>query len=117
MTRTWLPLDLVSALIPEMCARGIAQKERSPSGFTSTYRRALGQPDRLTQPLREARSAVIKECVGAVLWVRMADGRVRPSDTHLRLAAYAYSPDKTRLQRYADQQARKAKKVRPRRRP
>jgi len=77
---------------------GVSKVARSPRGFLAAYRRAKGNPDKLSDAWDAKRSAFIKRHTAQVkkqgekLW---KDGE--PTRRHLALIAWAYSPNASRL--------------------
>lgn len=95
----WLPLELIEAFVPEMRARGVSTVARSARGFLPQYRRAGGDPDRVSDAWADKRAAFLARHLAEAKangepWFD-ADGA--PTRRHLALVAWAYSPQPKRL--------------------
>lgn len=98
----YLPLSLITPLEKEMKERGVSEVARSSRGFLTAYRDAGGRENRLSDWWQNRRDNFVKRHMAQVkkrdesLW----DDDGRPSRRHLALIAWAYSPDRTRVERY-----------------
>lgn len=98
MSYLYLPLSTISPYLPRMRKLGVSKIARGPSGFLTAYRRAKGNPDKLSDAWDTKREAFIKRHMAQVkkrkepLW---KDGE--PTRRHLALIAWAYSPSAARL--------------------
>lgn len=98
----YLPLSLITPLENEMKERGVSKVARSSRGFLTAYRDAGGRENRLSDWWQNRRDNFVKRHMAQVkkrdesLW--NDDGR--PSRRHLALIAWAYTPDKARVERY-----------------
>jgi hypothetical protein len=104
MARSWLAPAEIEPWIPLMRAWGVSTVARSSRGFWPAYRRAGGDLSEAWQDRRDAfvaRHMAQVESRGEPLW---RDGL--PTRRHLALIAWAYSPDRARLNRVARQLAR-----------
>jgi hypothetical protein len=94
----YLRLDIIDDYVPLMRKLGVSKVARSQRGFLAAYRRAKGDPDKLSDAWDKKRDAFIKRHVAQVkkrkekLW---KDGL--PTKRHLALIAWAYSPTASRL--------------------
>lgn len=105
--RSWLDLDTVLQAVKEARAVGVSQVAAGRGGFAAAFARADGDPNALGVHRKTGRSwrARRNEFVarhmaqaeqnGEPLWI---DGA--PSDRHLALAVWAYSPSPARLRRW-----------------
>lgn len=94
----YLTLSVIDEYVPEMRRRGVSKIARSSRGFLAAYRRAGGRPGRLSDEWDVKRENFIKRHMaqvknrGEALW---KDGM--PTNRHLALIAWAYSPQASRL--------------------
>ena len=99
--RAWLPLDLTEAFVPAMRARGVSEVARSARGFLPQYRRAGGDPNRVSDAWAQKRDGFLARHLAEAKangesWFDV-DGQ--PTRRHLALIAWAYSPSAIRLAR------------------
>ncbi len=98
----YLPLSVIKPLEKEMKERGVSEVARSPRGFLTAYRDAGGRENRLSDWWQNRRDNFVDRHMAQVkkrnekLW----DDDGRPSRRHLALIAWAYTPDKARVERY-----------------
>ncbi len=98
----YFPLSLIKPLEKEMKERGVSEVARSPRGFLTAYRKAGGRKERLSGWWQNRRDNFVDRHMAQVkkrdeaLW----DDDGRPSRRHLALIAWAYTPDKARVERY-----------------
>lgn len=90
----WLPLDLIEAYVPAMRARGVSEVARSARGFLPQYRRAKGDPDRVSDAWADKRAAFLARHLAEAKangdpWFEPGGA---PTRRHLALVAWAYSP-------------------------
>lgn len=111
--RQWLDLDLTNAAARAAKARDVSEVARSPGQFLAQFRRAKGDPDRLAGDWRRTRNNFVNRHMAQVqandepLWKPDRSGLMHPSDRHLALAVWAYSPTPDRLDRYLEKQMRR----------
>lgn len=97
MAYAYLPLSVIDQHVPRMRQLGVSTVARAPGGFLPAYRRAGGDPNKLSAEWDRKREAFIKRHYAQVkrrgepLW---KDGA--PTRRHLALIAWAYSPDAAR---------------------
>jgi hypothetical protein len=112
----YLTLPAVELIRPAALVRGVSKValgvERSRAGdggFYKAYRRAGGDPDKLSDYWIQKRDAFIARHRaqmrerGSNGWEKVG-GEWRPTRQHLALAAWAYSPSPDRLIRWAESQ-------------
>jgi hypothetical protein len=94
----WLRLDVIELLEPLAKELGVSEVARSKKGFMGAYRKAGGDPDRLSDWWIDRRNnfnarhmAQVKKR-GEALW---KDGY--PTRRHLALIMWAYSPTPAKL--------------------
>jgi hypothetical protein len=93
MSYSYLPLSAIDKWLPAMRRQGVSKVARSSRGFLSAYRRAKGNPNKLSDAWDRKRQAFVKRHMAQVkkrkepLW---KDGE--PTRRHLALIAWAYSP-------------------------
>lgn len=93
MGYSYLPLRVIIKYLPLMRRQGVSKNARSPRGFIAAYRRAGGDPNKLSDAWAKKRDAFIKRHLaqvrqrGETLW---QGGE--PTRRHLALIAWAYSP-------------------------
>ena len=111
----FLALPVVLDRVPRMEQQGVSTVARSGRGFLTAYRRAGGDPSRLSSEWLARREAFIARHRAQVrrrkepLW---RDGE--PTRRHLALIAWAYSPDPGRLESKGSRGvARAGRTVRP----
>lgn len=98
MSPAYLPLDLCEAYVPLARELGVSEVARSRSGFMGQYRRAGGDPNRLSDWWAQRRDNFVARHMAQVktrkepLW---RDGV--PTRRHLALIMWAYSPTPGRL--------------------
>lgn len=98
MSYGYLPLSAINPHVARMRRLGVSKVARSPRGFLTAYRRAGGNPDKLSDAWDAKREAFIKRHMAQVkkrgekLW---KGGE--PTKRHLALIAWAYSPNAARL--------------------
>jgi hypothetical protein len=96
----YLSLSAIDKYVPRMRRLGVSEVARSGRGFLTAYRRAGGDPNRLSDDWRRKRENFIKRHMAQVkergekLW---QDGQ--PTRRHLALIAWAYSPNVAKLGR------------------
>lgn len=94
----YLPLQLIEAYVPVARSLGVSEVARSRIGFLAQYRRARGDPNRLSDYWADRRDAFVARHMAQVrargepLW---RDGV--PTRRHLALIMWAYSPTTSRL--------------------
>jgi hypothetical protein len=94
----YLKLSVIDKYVPEMRRRGVSKVARSGRGFLAAYRRAGGKPNQVPDKWDLKRDNFIKRHMAQVkkrgepLW---KDGQ--PTNRHLALIAWAYSPSASRL--------------------
>lgn len=97
-SRAYLPLSIIDKYVPLMRQLGVSEVARSSRGFLTAYRRAGGDPNKLSDDWRRKRENFIKRHMAQVkkrkekLW---QDGQ--PTRRHLALIAWAYSPSSRSL--------------------
>ncbi len=93
--KKFLPLTVISRLVPMMERRGVSKIARSPRGFLSAYRRAGGDHRSLDDGWVARREAFIARHVAQMVAndEPLYDESGRPTRRHLALVAWAYSPD------------------------
>lgn len=95
---SYLRLSTINKYVPDMERRGVSEVARSGRGFLTAYKKAGGDPDRLSDSWDNKRAAFIARHMAQVkqngesLW---ENGE--PTRRHLALIAWAYSPNATRL--------------------
>lgn len=90
---SWLPLAAIDPWLPRMEALGVSEVARSPRGFLAVYRRAGGDPAKLSPAWHQKRDNFLKRHMAQV--IRRDELLVRadqPTRRHLALIAWAYSP-------------------------
>jgi len=98
MALGYLSLEAIDRHLSRMRALGVSKVARSSRGFLAAYRRAGGDPDRLSDRWDARRDAFIRRHMAQVrlrgesIW---RDGQ--PTRRHLALIAWAYSPTAARL--------------------
>jgi len=98
----WLSGEVIEPLVPEMRARGVSEVARSPRGFLTAFRRAGFDPNKLSAEWRDKRDNFVARHMAQVrkngenLW-----NQGHPTNRHLALVAWAYSPDPRRIAGYA----------------
>lgn len=103
MSYHWLPLPLVEFLEKIAAAYGVSKVARSQRGFLTAYKKAKGDPSKLSDYWIRRRQGFITRHVAQVkerkesLW---KNGR--PTRRHLALTMWAYSPQPGRLGRYVN---------------
>ena len=81
----YLPLSTIRELEPEMQRLGVSKIARSRSGFLSAYKRAGGDPDRLSEDWRRKRHGFIRR--------HLVQYQLNPTKRReLALQAWAYQP-------------------------
>ncbi len=93
--KPYLPLDIIDAYLPAMRRQEVA---RSRVRFLSAYRRAGGDPVNLSDYWRERREGFIARHMAQV--VKRHESLFvggKPTRRHLALIAWAYSPQRSRL--------------------
>lgn len=98
MSLGYLSLATIDRYRPRMRALGVSKVARSSRGFLSAYRRAGGDPDKLSDAWDARRDAFIRRHMAQVKARRESlwhDGQ--PTRRHLALIAWAYSPTPARL--------------------
>lgn len=105
--RAWLRLSVMEACRPLIAERGVSKVARSPRGFWPAYTRAKGDPDRLGvdrssgQDWRDRRNDFLARHVAQARQRRESWWKGgHPTDRHLALIAWAYTPTPSRLARY-----------------
>lgn len=97
----WLSLSKIDKWVPLMRQRKVSEVARSPQGFLTAYRRADGNRSQLSEEWWRRRNAFIERHKAQLdgnkepLFVeRRVDGEMKrvPTDRHLALIAWAYSP-------------------------
>jgi len=94
----YLTLSTIDKYMPLMRRRGVSKVARSGRGFLTAYRRASGNPNRLSDDWDAKREGFIARHMAQVkaknesLW-----DEGEPSRRHLALIAWAYSPQASRL--------------------
>ena len=92
MSRAYLPLPVVREYEGLARSRGVSKVARSARGFLAAYKRAGGDPDRLSDEWDRKREAFLArhaaQMRGEPLWE--ADGT--PTRRHLALIVWAWSP-------------------------
>lgn len=92
-TYPYLPLDYVEKWVPEAARQGVSVVARSPTGFLAAYRRAEGDPQRLSARWHLKRHRFIERHMAQVdkrdelLWVNN-----EPSRRALSFIMWAYWP-------------------------
>jgi len=83
----WLPLSTIRRYEPEMERLGVSKVARSPRGFLTAYKRAGGDPGRLSEFWVRKREGFIAR--------HMSQYRVNPTRRRwLAMVAWAYRPDR-----------------------
>lgn len=102
--RRWLSLRVVEAAARAARNRGVSEVARGPGGFLTAFRKARGRPGHLGdhssgQAWRDRRNGFVARHAAQAddepMWASGA-----PTDRHLALAVWAYSPDSGRLERW-----------------
>jgi len=93
----YLPLSLINRFVPLARDLGVSKVARGSGGFLPQYRRADGNPDRLSDHWADKRDAFVSRNMAQVahgepLW---KDGL--PTRRHLALIMWAYSPSPSKL--------------------
>jgi hypothetical protein len=95
---SFMPLSAIDRYTAEMRRRGVSAVARSNRGFLTAYRRAGGDPRRLSEAWLAKREAFIKRHMAQVTKRRESlGGALGPSRRHLALIAWAYSPQGRRM--------------------
>lgn len=90
----FLPLSLIEKYLPIMRAQRVSIVARSSSGFLSAYRRAKGDPTKLSPAWLSKREAFIKRHMAQAMNRDEFLGTGEDvSRRHLALIAWAYSPN------------------------
>lgn len=90
----YLPLEIVRAYEPVMRRWKVSEVARSPRGFLTAYKKAGGDPNKLSDAWDRKRAAFIKRHMAQVkkrgepLWRPTGV----PTRRHLALIAWAFSP-------------------------
>jgi hypothetical protein len=97
--RLWLELGLIDAWVPLMAELGVSEVARGPSGFLAQYRRAKGNPNRVSDAWARKRAAFLERHLAQAkergeAWF-LPNGL--PTRRHLALVAWAYSPVPAKL--------------------
>jgi hypothetical protein len=98
--KPYLPLSLIDAYLPAMRNQRVSVVARSRVGFLAAYRRAGGDPERLSAYWRTRREGFVARHMAQVAKRHeplFRDGE--PTRRHLALIAWAYSPQRSRLMR------------------
>lgn len=89
----FLPLSAIRNWEPLMRAEGVSEVARSPRGFLTAFKKAKGDPRRLSEAWLRKRVGFIKrhwaQAAGREPW--FDDGGL-PTRRHLALIAWAFSP-------------------------
>ena len=89
----YLPISVIRGWVPLMKRRGVSEVARSPRGFLTAYRKAGGDPNRLTDAWHRKRIGFLKrhiaQAAGREPWF---DESGYPTRRHLALIAWAFSP-------------------------
>lgn len=92
----YLPLACIARHEPAMRARGVSTVARSPRGFLTAWKRAGGDPAKLSPYWRQRRAGFIARHMAQMEQhhepPRGPDGA--PTRRHLALIAWAYSPER-----------------------
>lgn len=111
----WMKLKYTEPFIPLMKKRGAAKVARSYRGFYTAFKKAKGKPDKMglthpdtpnrdPYPWRKRRQEFIARHMAQVnknnepLW----DSSGNPTNRHLGLIAWAYTPDPDGVQRWVE---------------
>ncbi len=93
----YLSLACIARHEPAMRARGVSTVARSPRGFLTAYKRAGGDPTKLSPYWQRRRAGFIARHVAQMEQrhepPRGPDGR--PTRRHLALIAWAFSPERS----------------------
>ena len=93
MSYPYLPMSAIRKYEPLMRAQDVSVVARSARGFLTAYKKAGGDPNKLSDAWDKKREAFVKRHMAQVkkrkekLW---KDGE--PTRRHLALIAWAYSP-------------------------
>jgi hypothetical protein len=104
MSHQYLPLSVVQDVERFADILGVSQVARSQRGFLTAYKRAGGNPDRLSDEWADKREAFLARHLAQVkkrgepLW---KGGE--PTRRHLALIMWAYSPTPQRIDNWLDQ--------------
>lgn len=92
---SWMSLSAIDKYRPEMVRKGVSEVARSPRGFLRQYRKAGGNPSKLSPKWRRKRNNFVKRHMAQArnnrekLW----DGKKKQySKRGLALVAWAYNP-------------------------
>jgi hypothetical protein len=94
----YLSISQIDKWIPTMRSQAVSEVARSPRGFLTAYRRAGGNPAKLSEWWRTRRDNFVSRHMAQVklrgepLW---KEGR--PTRRHLALIAWAYSPTPSKI--------------------
>lgn len=83
-----LRLKTIKKYEPEMKRLGVSKVARSPRGFLTAYKRAGGNPDKLSDEWKKKRANFIKR--------HMAQYKPSHKRRRLALIAWAYDPERKR---------------------
>lgn len=99
MSYAYLPLSVVKRYEPLARQLGVSRVARSPRGFLTAYKRAKGNPDRLSDAWDRKREGFIKRHMAQLIdrGEPLVDEDGEPTRRHLALIMWAYSPLGKRL--------------------
>lgn len=115
----FIPLEDIEVLVPHLQARGISKIALGPGGFLEAFRRAKGDPDKLSPEWIRKREGFIRRHRAQAkenreAWWERRSGREedeldrrtrkRPTRRHGALIAWAHSPTVKQLDRWLDDQ-------------
>ena len=105
--RPYLSLATIDRYAADMARRGVSDVARSRRGFLTAYRRAGGNPDRLSEYWQVRRDGFIARHMAQVRerGEPIFEGGGEPTRRHLALIAWAYSPSPDRLPRHNPERA------------
>lgn len=105
--RPYLSLATIDRYEADMARRGVSDVARSRRGFLTAYRRAGGDPDRLSEYWQVRRDGFIARHMAQVRerGEPLFEDGGEPTRRHLALIAWAYSPAPDRLPRHNPERA------------
>lgn len=105
--RPYLSLATIDRYAADMARRGVSDVARSRRGFLTAYRRAGGDPDRLSEYWQVRRDGFIARHMAQVRerGEPLFEDGGEPTRRHLALIAWAYSPFPDRLPRHNPERA------------
>jgi len=90
----FLPLATIERYLPLMESLDVSEVARSPRGFLTAYRKAKGDPKRLSPEWKSKREGFIARHMAQVKGRNepLFESKDLPTRRHLALIAWAYSP-------------------------